>query len=92
MKAPCLQTATVAVRHHALHRPQQLLQFTQQAALEVAQARARLPGRLHLVERPLPVALVDRLAERRRATEVAVGQELDLAYAEPLLQDDSHAP
>ena len=82
MKAPCLQTVAIAVRHHVLHRPQQLLQFTQHPALEVAHPLARLPGCLHLVERPFPVTLVDRLAERRRATEVAVGQELDLAHTE----------
>jgi len=70
------------MRHHFLHYLQQPLEITEQAAFEVAQAPARLTNRLHLVERPFPVAPVDGLAQRRRAAEVSMGQQLDLADAE----------
>ena len=65
-----------------MHRPQQSLEITEQAAFEFAQALGILPHRLHLVERPFPVALVDRFAQRRCAAEVSMGQQLDLADAE----------
>lgn len=82
IKAPCLQTRTVTPRRHVLHRLEQALEITEQAAFEWAQALRILSSRLHLVERPFPVALVDGLAQCWGAAEVSMGQELDLADAE----------
>ena len=90
IKAPCLQTRTVTPYHHALHRLEQSLEITEQAAFELAQALARLANRLHLVERPFPVALVDGLTQRWGAAEVSMGQELDLADAELRSGDGLH--
>jgi len=64
-----------------LHRLQQALEIAEQAAFECVQALRILSSRLHLVERPFPVALVDGLAQRRGAAEVSMGQKLDLADA-----------
>ena len=90
MKAPCLQTRTVALRHHALHRLEQTLEITEQTAFEFVQALGILPNRLHLVERPFPVPLVDGLAQRRCAAEVSMRQELDLADTQPRPGDRLH--
>ena len=73
-----------------MHRLEQSLEITEQAAFELAQALARLANRLHLVERPFPVALVDGFPQRRRAAEVSMGQELDLADAELRSGDRLH--
>jgi len=75
-----------------VHRPEQTLEITQQTAFDIAQALRILPHRLHLVERPFPVALVDGLTQRRWATEVAVGQELNLADADFGAGDRLHKP
>ena len=78
MEAPRAKTRTITVCHHALDGPQQTLKITQQPAFKVAQfLRVRAHG-LHLVERPFPVALVDRLTQRCWSAEVAVGQEFNL--------------
>ncbi|MDV7394518.1 hypothetical protein RZS08_24260, partial [Arthrospira platensis SPKY1] len=45
---------------------------------------------MHLVQRPFPAALVDRLAQRRRAAEVSVRQQLDLADAQLRSGDRLH--
>jgi hypothetical protein len=77
-----LQTRTVAPRHYVLHGLQQPLEFPQQAAFADAQPLGIVRDRLHLVQRPLPAALVDGLTQGRRAPEVPVSQQVDLADAE----------
>jgi len=78
------------VRHHTLHGPQQTLEITQQPAFKVAQLlRIRSHG-LHLVERPFPVALVDRLTQRCGTAEVTVGQEFNLTDTELAAGDRPH--
>ena len=73
---------TLTTGHHVLHHLEQPLQFPQQAAFEVVAALRVLGDGLHLLQRPFPVALVDRFAQRRRPAEVTMGQQFDLTHAE----------
>jgi len=67
-----------------------MLELTQQAAFEFAQTLWSVSHRLHLLQRPFPVALVDGLTQRWRTAEVPVSQKLDLADAELRPRDRLH--
>jgi len=79
-----LQTWAVTMGHHASHRLQQPLQLAQQGAFDLVAAFVILGNRLHLLERPFPFPLINRLAQRHRPPEVTMSQQLDLPHTQTL--------
>ena len=79
-----LQTRAVTMGHHASHRLQQPLQLVQEGTFDLVAAFVTLGNRLHLLERPFPFPLVNRLAQRHRPPEVTMSQQFNLSYAQTL--------
>jgi len=49
--------------HHTSHRLQQALQLAQQGAFHLVAVSVTFGNRFHLLERPFPFPLVDRLTQ-----------------------------
>lgn len=82
MKGTRLQPPVVALAHHPLHVLLRDLEIPQQGAFELVAAFRIVGDSFHPFQRQPDLALLNRLAERRRPAEVSMRKLFNLPHAQ----------